>query len=364
MTKRRRVTSTVLMLGLHAVACAPTVPPEYARRADAADRAYVSGHYAEAAELWRDAAQHATSASDAHEARYRRAVSLRRAGRDAEANAALEEIAQSKSPRAPRALTDLAAEAERNGDTATATARWEELIAQYPGSGGADHAVVRRIANLSESGGEPAVQSYLSGLQGKIRETALRERIGYELARSLERGGRLRSAARAYRKVAAEHPYPEGALWDDAVFRGAMIDARLGAPKRAIAELEAMLSHREGAALVGSYERPRFAEARFKIAELYRDALGDDAGARDAFLKLWSDHPTSLLRDDALWQAALLAVRMGKRDEACSDARTLTREMPESRFAPCADIVCPSIRTTGGRCHDYVRREAAEELGR
>ena len=62
----------------------------------------------------------------------------------------------------------------------------------------------------------------------------------------------IESAGDAYLETARRHPYPEGALWDDALFRAALCEEKVGRPRQAIAVLESMLTEREEAHLSGS----------------------------------------------------------------------------------------------------------------
>jgi tetratricopeptide (TPR) repeat protein len=349
-------TRLVRLIALLLAGCAPAVPPEYARARAAAERAYVHGRYLEAAKLWTHAADRAASATDRTEARYRQAVSLVRGGHAAAARPLLEQLAAGKSARAPRAAWDLAGLEREAGEIERSDRRLESLIRTHPDSALATRALQLRIRLLKDRG-EDAVLAYLRELEPNVGRTALGEHLAYERAAALERSGDTAAAAAAYRESAARTPYPHGALWDDALYRSARLEAELDRPREAIALLEHMLSHRERALFQGSYERPRYAPARFLIAELYRDALKDPARAREEFRRLWDSHPTSRLRDDAKWQAALIARAQGDQAGACRDVRDLARVTKDSRFAPCAPLVCPELGTAGPDCRDYIRRQ-------
>jgi hypothetical protein len=113
---------------------------------------------------------------------------------------------------------------------------------------------------------------------------------------------------------------------------------------------------RESSTFAGSYERPRFSPAQYRIAVLYRDALHDHAAARREFHKLYADHPTSILRDDALWQEATLARTDGDTQSACTLMAALTKDFPSSRYVACAQTLCPTAPTSSSRCHPYITR--------
>jgi hypothetical protein len=112
-----------------------------------------------------------------------------------------------------------------------------------------------------------------------------------------------------------------------------------------------LLAEREAATGLGSYERARYAEARFRIAEIQRDRLGDPSRARREFRRVFTDHPTSRLRDDALWQEALTAGRNADPADACEPLELLVGYLPDSRYAPCAPKLCASVKPVARACH-------------
>ncbi len=202
---------------------------------------------------------------------------------------------------------------------------------------------------------------YIERTLPELDHTDLAEQLLYERARRLDARGETEAALNAYVALADRFPYPYGAYWDDALLRGADCAQRLGKPDNAIALLERMLRARETSRLSGSYERPRFADAAFRVAELYRDAKHDPDGARRAFRGVFVDYPTSTLRDDALWQEALLARRVAE-PQACEPLELLVKQLPDSRYAPCAHQMCAEIAPIARReCAAYIERELGEK---
>jgi tetratricopeptide (TPR) repeat protein len=346
-------------LVLVVLGCATTLPQAFVEERAAAERAYSAGRYDEAAEHWARAERAAERRKDQSEARYRRAAALRRAGRHAQAEQLLEELGRTrpKSARAARAAFDRADIQIEHGDRDRGFAALEAAIRKYPRSGVALAALRRLARHRQEREGTDAALALLGNLAGSGGSAALREQAAFERARLLESQGRDADALAAYLETARKHPYPQGALWDDALFSASLLEERRGRIDLAIEHLERMLREKEPSSLnQGSYQRPRYASARFRVAELYRDSVGDESRAVEEFRRVWSEHPTSLLRDDALWQAARLARGLGRADEACSIAKTLVTEAPDSRFAPCVRALCPTQEPAKGRCHDYVLR--------
>jgi TolA-binding protein len=323
----------------------------------AAERAYSAGRYLEAAARFAEAAEASPRKRDREEARYRQAMSLERAGRPDEARNVLEAMLKTfpQGTRAPRATYDLARIDIERGRESDGYRALDALIRRYPESGSAPAALRRYLEWLGKSG-EARILSYLEELRPKVAQTELTQYVDYEHARALERSGALEAARAEYVHVADLYPYPRGVFWDDSLFRAAELDATRGAPRDAIALFERLLADREPAIMQGSYERARYAQAQFRIGELYRDALHDRARARAAFEQLWAAHPTSRLRDDAAWSAAVIAADSGDAEGACRDLRSLVEENPESRYAACAPSLCPALRPPpgAGRCHEYL----------
>ena len=350
----------VLILAALLVACAPTLPAAYVQARDAAESAYGKGQFEESAKRWLSAADSAASARDRSEARYRAAASYERAGRVEDARKWYGVLASGKSERAPRATFALADLRLAGGDAVGGLADLEKAIRKYPSSAIAGLALRRYFSALAEHGGDQAVLDYIERIEPELDRTDLGEQLLYERARRLEALGKTAEASHAYVTVADRFPYPYGAYWDDALLRGANGELALGKPESAIALLERMLRARETSHLSGSYERPHFADAAYRIAELYRDTRHDPDAARRAFRGVFLGYPTSTLRDDALWQEALLARRVSEQ-QACEPLLLLVKQLPDSRYAPCAHELCTKVAPVARReCAAYIERDLRE----
>ncbi|HKO49943.1 MAG TPA: tetratricopeptide repeat protein [Polyangiaceae bacterium] len=352
-----RSNAAALLMAALLGACAPTLPAAYVQARDAAESAYAKQQFEQAAERWLSAAASAGSARDRSEARYRAATSYERAGRIEDARKWYRVLASGKSERAPRATFALADLRLAGGDAAGGLAELEAAIRKYPSSAIAGLALRRYFASLAEQGGDQAVLDYIQHALPKLDGTDLAEQLLYERARRLEARGAITEAANAYVALADRFAYPYGAYWDDALLRAADCELRSNKPENAIALLERMLRARETSHLSGSYERPHFADAAYRVAELYRDARHDPDAARRAFRGVFVDYPTSTLRDDALWQEALLARRISE-TRACEPLELLVKSVPDSRYAPCARQMCTKIAPVPRReCAAYIERE-------
>jgi len=305
----------------------------------------------EAAARWLDAARLATSPVDREEAEYRAASSYERAGDARRALVLYERLARGRGERAARASFEHARLVFAR-DSARGEALLVAAVKKFPNSGLAPRALREHLARRQAEGGTRAALEACHRLMGELEASELDETLRYERARLYEQAGSLAEARDAYVDTATRHPYPEGALWDDALSRAASLEDRLDHPRAAIRLFERMLEEREPSSGLGSYERARYAEARFRIAEIFRDRLADPLRARREFRRVYVEHTTSLLRDDALWQEALLSRQAGDRQGACAPMSLLVRDLPDSRYAPCARGLCPSAPTVGSRdCH-------------
>jgi tetratricopeptide (TPR) repeat protein len=353
---RRALSLAAAALGMALTACPPGPNAAYRVAKGAGDRAYSSGRYAEAAGAYADAGKAADRPRDAAEALYLEASAHQRSGAREKARAAYERLIaeQPQSHFARRAEFDVADLEIESGNVEKGYERYRQLATMKSDHGLARRAMEHYLRHLEASGGDPA--GWLKAILPEIAETELDETARYALAGYLEKSNDLLGARDAYLACAERHPYPKGALFDDALWHAARLSEALGRPEQAIGHLRAMLAVRETSTTVGSYERPRFSPAQFRIAILYRDALRDHAMARREFHRLYVDHRTSILRDDALWEEAKLARDAGNGDEACALAAVLTKDFPASRYAACAGALCPTAQAAPGRCHAYLIR--------
>jgi hypothetical protein len=58
-----------------------------------------------------------------------------------------------------------------------------------------------------------------------------------------------------------------------------------------------------------------------------------------------------------VWAEAKLAQEDGDERTACRLAKKLVEELPESRYAPCARLLCPAAKATKRDCADYIARD-------
>lgn len=350
---------------LGAIGCGGSAAPTaYAKSFARAERAESAGRFTEAAQGYDDASREASSPRDRDHARYLAGAALDRAGDRRGAAERFRTLADQ-----PVAGEDSAAAAYHlaqmrieEGDEAGGFRAMDGVVRRFPSSGVARPALHRFVRHMDDEQGPAKTLDYLRSLEPSLGATERGEEIAYEIALRLALLDRNQEARDAFLSVATRWPYPFGALWDDSLFRASELDEKLGRYPEAIEDLERMLKERESSTVVGSYQRPRFAEAQMRVALLYRDRLHDRARARAELHRLYTDFTTSTLRDRALWLEAAISREDGDAGSACSTLDTLIDDFPDSRFVPCAIVQCPSLRRpakskASATCHPYIERE-------
>lgn len=354
-----------IILALTLSACAPSLGRSYEKSFAAGQRAYNAGRYEEAAKSFEEAAEIATRVKDRDEAWLLVARMHEKRGSYPEAHAAYARITKDSpdGPRAARAAYDAALVEIAHGDAERGYQMLLEATHTYPRHGSARRALHVLLEHQRDLGGEEAVIKWLDGPGRTLRGSDLDQQLDYERAMTLDAMGKTAEARDLFVKTAQEHPYPFGGLTDDALWQASLAEEKLGRYEAAIAQLRALLAAREASRLTGSYERPRYSPAQMRIAELYRDKLHDHRAARREFHTMYTQHPTSTMRDDALWAEAVLAHEDGDKSEACSLVTTLRKEFADSRFARCTHLVCDSVKPGSSEraCANYIERQVRGE---
>ena len=331
-------------------------PEGYLRAKSAGDRAKSSGRYDEAARAYEQAAREAKTPHERDEVLYLAASTWAQAGRSEEAMRTLDALvaASPRGERAERAAYDRAYLEIERGDEAKGWEMLERTLFEHPNAG-SDRRALRKLIDHQPPGSGLA---WLDARMDRLAKTELAEDAQYLRAALLRIAGRRTEARDAFVRCAEQHPYPRGTLVDDAWWNAAELEVELGAPQRAIDDLRRLLSVRESSSLgQGSYERPRYSPAQMKIAEIYRDKLGDERAARVELHALYTNHRTSILRAEALFEEARLAKKAGDRSAACDATSHLVDELGESRYAGCAAELCDGAKpsTKAPACRPYLR---------
>lgn len=354
--------TSLTALALLAGCGGPSRGDAYLRSLAEARREHHDGRFELAASKFDEAAKTAKLPRDAVYARYEAALARARAGDVARAAAELRALATTKPPTAYSAQAAFkAAELARRNDQAAGIRELEAVIVDFPESGVAQVALATVLRHDDESSPDVAL-AHLERLAPRVKGTKVEEKVLYERAKHLDALGRTEVARDAFIDVANKWPYPFGAFNDDALFRAGEMEEKLGRPKEAIALYERLLAQREVSSFMGTYERPRYLPAILRIAQLYEEKLNDRAKARATLHRLYTDHTTSTMRDDALWREAELWRKDGDTSTACDRLATLASDFPDSRYVPCTSVRCPSVKRPAkskapATCHEYLMRE-------
>ena len=343
------------LLSTALVACAAGPGEAFERSFNEAKRAYSAGRYEEAARLYEGAAGNATRIKDRDEAFFMQARMFEKLRRWQEARKTYAKLA-AVSPAGPRTARAIYEQAEieiEHGDADSGWAALSKALLAHPSHGSARRALTRWCQHTAETRGEGALRVELGQWKPRLAGTDIAQQLSYEVAWSLRRSGNLREAHALFLRTAGDHPYPFGTLTDDALWHASEIAVELGDCRLAVADLRQLLAPRE-VAQGGSYERPRFPQAQLRIAELFRDCIGDLPQARRELRRMVEQHESSVLADDALWAEGVLVWRQGKAEEACSLARELPKRFPGSRYRPCLRELCPGAEPPARPCPRYI----------
>jgi tetratricopeptide (TPR) repeat protein len=353
--------SGVLLAIVVVAGCAPNRGQSYERAFAEADQAETRGQYGAAAARFDAAANRALIPRDQTHAVYLAALMYERAGDLESARVRYEALAKAKPPTEDSgAAAYKEADMEiRRGNPELGWQEMEAMLVQFPNDGLGKSAFHRILRHRDETGGPGAALTYLEAERRVLETTDRAEEVAYETAAHLEALGQLEAARDSFVRMAARWRYPVGALWDDALYRAAELDRRMGHPKAALADLDAMLSQQEVSILNGSYTRPRFPEGTMLAARIWRDDLHDAGQARKSFHAAYANFPTWGLRDQALWLEADLWKAEGRTDEECGTLAKLVREFPDSRYVACAPLRCsgvtrPKESHAPVACHPYI----------
>lgn len=344
-------------------ACAPSTDAVVQDALRDASTLAREGHVDKALATYDGAAKAARELRDADEARYRAAALCLRHQRQPEAESRLEALVQAsprghRTPWAAFVLADLTFER----DHALGDERTRAALERFSETAPARKWLRKHVARSAEP------RAALKQLEPALRATGLWE-DWLVLAGEAEEAAGFPDRAVAYYLDATEaFPYPHGHLTDDAAVRAARLQRTLERPEAALQTLQHLLDSQERSYLLGSYERPRYAEARMLMGVIARDDLHDRKRAEGFFVAVVEEHPDARLRDDALWAIVSLNLEAGNRAKACSVAERLSRDFPISRWAGChlalcsdADRSAPSSARMDAACRPIVSTSPAQD---
>jgi len=185
-----------------------------------------------------------------------------------------------------------------------------------------------------------ALANELTKLITPLAETQVADNLVWSLADLMEHELANPAAARAlYDRIPTD--YPTSGLRDDARWFAAKLSKQLGDPKGAVVRLRALLATREVALGAGSYFSIWLDDAQLEVGKILRDDLGDLPAAAAAFRRLPDDYPTSVLRDDALYELAVTLVKAHDPAGACHAVAELKKLESDSKYVALTKELCP-----------------------
>lgn len=319
---------------LLASGCARPRPAAYTEAAARASRAAHAGRHDEAAARWSEAAPLADRARDADDARHRAADALLRAGHTDRALEAFDVLARDSAhpPLAARASLEsalLRLQRDRGDDRSRATASLDALVVTHPQGGAGRRALDHRLRLFDEADDRRGAVAWLRAMLAdtRLRDTDLDPAVTHLLARRLADLGAREEATQMWQDLFSRRGFGRNPHWDDGHLALARVRLEMGDPRGAVAALDALFAPWTTSWFVGSYTGPRMPEAAMLRARIYRDELGDVAGAAEAYRFVFERLTHSTLRDDALAECAAL-LEPTSPTEACALWRRLFAELP------------------------------------
>jgi tetratricopeptide (TPR) repeat protein len=176
-----------------------------------------------------------------------------------------------------------------------------------------------------------ALADELGELLTPLAETEVADNLLWSLADLSEHELANLPAARAlYDRIPVDTP--ASGLRDDARWHAARISRLLHDPAGAVRRLRDLLATREVAFGAGSYFSIWLDDAQLELGKLLRDELHDLPGAAAAFRQLPKDYPSSILRDDALYELAVTLAQAGDPAGACAAVARLAKDFADSKY--------------------------------
>jgi tetratricopeptide (TPR) repeat protein len=349
------VSRSALFVALAALAVAACMTPKPPRELVQAQRLEHAGDDAAALPAYERAITSCTSVEDpllrqtaCGQAYSGRAATLARLGKPDDALAAWLDMARALATLAPedaaRALQEAAVlELERSHDKAAYDLFWR-VIVEHPEAAAADDAL-RVVVRDGRTRNARELDGVLASLYERQKDSELADNLLADRADLAEHElAQPRAALVLWDQIATR--WPKGPFYDDARWNGARLARAGGDPKGALTRLHQLLATKEEAFMIGSYHSVFLDDAELEAGRILRDDLNDPRAALVEFDRLENkDYKDSVLRDDALFEAAMTHAALGEKDAACARLASLRKHFPDSKFLlepPPALAGCPA----------------------
>jgi tetratricopeptide (TPR) repeat protein len=260
------------------------------------------------------------------------AETLERLGRVDEAAAAWERVpARIREGDVPaHALVEAARLHLLRGRDVRAYELYWEVIVDFPDAPGAEDAL-RHVVRDGRKRDPRKLVEVLTKLREGLAGTQVDDNVLFASA-LLARDDLGDGAAALALFDAYTTEFPEGPLFDDAAWEAARLARAAGDAQGALDRYAKLLATRERAYVIGSYHSVWLDDAQLETGRLLRDELHDPRRAAAAFETLLDHYPTSILRDDAVWELTVTRDRLGDATAACKTLSRLAKDFPDSRY--------------------------------
>lgn len=235
---------------------------------------------------------------------------------------------RTQSPRTAARAVERAAElaANRLAQPAEAEALAWRAVESYPDEIAADDAL-RVAIRLAEPRDWAALDARLAALYPRLARFDVGDNLLLERGLLLARHDRAPAAVVVFDQLA--DAYPHSSLRDDGLWRAAELLRAAGDFDGALRRLRRILATRKDALVTGSYNYLQLDDAQLLVGRIYLDDLHDPARAAEAFELLADDYPSSVLRDDALYELARARVAQHDIAAACRALARLVEKFPD-----------------------------------
>jgi tetratricopeptide (TPR) repeat protein len=232
----------------------------------------------------------------------------------------------------------------RLGDDAAAAALAWRVVESYPDEIAADDAL-KLALRIDEPRDWVALAARLAALYPRVVRFDVGDNVLFERGMLLARHERAAEAVAIFDELA--DAYPHSSLRDDGLWRAAELLRRSGDFEGALRRLRRILASRKDAIITGSYNYLQLDDAQLLVGRIYLDDLHDPAHAAEAFELLADDYPSSVLRDDALYDLARARREQHDLPAACRALARLVKQFPDGNRVRAAQTLQQELACAG-----------------
>ena len=224
------------------------------------------------------------------------------------------------------------------------------LIEGFPDTVAARLALRDSMVMLARAHGPEAWMSFLEQAVYATGGTALRQVVAVHLARAKLRAGDSPRALDILEDIHLRSP--SSSVWHSATQLLVKLHRDAERHEAEAEALDRLISRFETSTKPGTYDSPLYTQGELRLASLYCEVLDRPAAGAAVLERFGARHPSSRLRDDALWQLAACRTRLGGEKQRWKVLCRLLAEHPLSKWARKAKAEALELGRPldGGRC--------------